>query len=81
MTKPTTGHRTITLQNGCHKKIPLYSFGVVLTEIGGSEVRIVRVDEQPKNTTAVKKALEDNPGWRFKAVVQLTDRDFDEGEK
>ena len=46
MTKPTRGFKTITLPNGCHRKIPTYSFGVLMTEIGGTQVKAVRIDDQ-----------------------------------
>lgn len=81
MKKPTTGSKTITLPNGFHRKIQLFSFGILLTEIGGCQVKAVRVDNQPSRVAAMKIALENNPGWRFKALADLTDRDFDEGEK
>ena len=81
MKKPTTGSKTITLPNGCHRKIKLFSYGILLTEIGGCQVKAIRLDNQAGRTAALKKALEENPGWRFKALADLTDRDFDEGEK
>ena len=81
MKKPTKGSRTITYTNGCHKTVPTYSYGIMLTEIGGNRLKAVRIDDQPSKLAAVKKVLEKNPGWRFKAVAYLNDRDFDEGSE
>lgn len=81
MRRPTTGSRTITLPNGCHKKVDLYTFAVILTEINGDRVKAVRVDEQSSEVTAAKKALLESPGWKLKAVCKLTDGDFDERVK
>lgn len=81
MKRPTTGSKTITLPNGCHRTIRTFSYGILMTEIGGYQVRAIRLDNQPGRTAALKKALDDNPGYRFKAMTELNDRDFDEGEK
>lgn len=79
--KPTKGYRTITLPNGLHKKVQTSSFAVLMTQIGGSRVKAVRLDNQVSKVMAVKTAQGDNPGWRFKAIAYLNDRDFEEGEE
>lgn len=81
MTKPTRGFKTITLPNGCHRKIPTYSFGVLMTEIGGTQVKAVRIDDQASKAMAAKRAIEENPGWRFRALTELNDRDFSPEEE
>lgn len=77
---PTAGLRTIE-KDGFHKKFPVRSYAILLCEIGGSRVKAVRLDEQVCWTDAVKTALQDNPGWRFKRCDQVMDRDFEEGEQ
>lgn len=79
--KPTKGYKTITLPNGLHKKVQTNSYAVLMTQIGGSRVKAVRLDNQVSKVMAVKTAQEDNPGWRFKAIAYLNDRDFEEGEE
>ena len=78
--KPTAGTKTIERQ-GFHKKIPVRSFAIVLCEVGGSRVKAVRLDEQMSWDQARQTAVTDNPGWRFKGIMPLTDRDFQEGER
>lgn len=77
---PTAGVKTI-LKNGFHKKIPVRSYVIILTEIGGSRVKAVRLDEQISLSEAQKTALADNVGWRWKGAFPLTDRDFEKGEE
>lgn len=77
---PTAGIHTVE-RHGFHKKTPVRSYVVVLTEIGGSRVKAVRLDEQIGWDQARQTAVEDNPGWRFKFVTPLSDRDFEEGER
>lgn len=78
--KPTVSVKTVE-KDGFHKKIPVKSYVIVLTEIGGSKVKAVRLDEQVSIGQAKKTAVVDNPGWRFKGLFPLTDRDFEEGVK
>ena len=78
--KPTAG--TVTVEkNGFHKRIPVRSYAVLLTEVGGSRVKAIRLDAQSSWDEARKTATQDYPGWRFKGIMPLTDRDFQEGEK
>lgn len=78
--KPTVGLKTVE-KDGFHKKIPVRSYLVALTEVGGSRVKAIRLDGQSSWDEAKKTATEDNPGWRFKGIFPLMDRDFEEGEK
>ena len=78
--KPTVSVKTVE-KDGFHKKIPVKSYVIVLTEIGGSKVKAVRLDEQVSIGQAKKTAVVDNPGWRFKGLFPLMDRDFEEGER
>ena len=78
--KPTVGLKMVE-KDGFHKKIPVKSYVIVLTEIGGSRVKAVRLDEQVNIDQARRTAVADNPGWRWKGAFPLTDRDFDEGER
>lgn len=80
MKKPTAGVRTV-IRNDFHKKIPVRSYVVVMTEIGGSNVKAVRLDEQASWDEARQTAITDYPGWRFKGIFPLMDRDFKEGER
>lgn len=79
MTKPTCGTKVIT-RNGFHKRIPVRSYLVALTEIGGSRVKAVRLDEQTGWEQARETAEKDYPGWRFKGTFPLMDRDFSDEE-
>lgn len=67
-------------KDGFHRRVRTWSYAVVLTEIGGSRVKVIRLDEQTSMAEAQKTALADNPGWRFKGLFTLGDRDF-EGER
>ena len=66
---------------GFHRKIRTWSFVIVLTEIGGSNVKAIRLDDQLSMDTARKTAVQDNPGWRFKGMFTLSERDFERGTK
>ena len=66
-------------KDGFHRRVRTWSYVIVLTEIGGSRVKAVRLDEQTSMAEAQKTALADNQGWRFKGLFTLGDRDF-EGE-
>ena len=66
---------------GFHRKIRTWSFVIVLTEIGGSNVKAIRLDDQLSMDTARKTAVQDNPGWRFKGMFALSERDFERGMK
>ena len=77
---PTAGIRAVE-KNGFHRKIPVRSFFVGMTEIGGSEVKAVRIDSVTSWEQARVVAEAENPGWRFKGSWPLMDRDFKEGEQ
>ena len=77
--QPTAGTKMIET-NGFHRRVVARSYVVVLTEIGGSRVKVIRLDEQTSMAEARKTALADNPGWRWKGLFTLSDKDF-EGEK
>lgn len=64
-----------------HRKVRTWSYVVVLTEIGGSNVKAVRLDDQTSMDEARKTAVSDNPGWRFKGIFTLSERDFERGTK
>lgn len=78
--QPTAGTKMIET-NGFHRRVVARSYVVVLTEIGGSRVKAVRLDNQTAWVDAIQTAISDNPGWRLKRCDQLMDRDFEEGER
>ncbi len=67
-------------KDGFHRRVRTWSYVVVLTEIGGSRVKAIRLDKQMSMDEARRTALADNPGWRWKGLFTLSDRDF-EGER
>lgn len=77
---PTTGSKVIE-KDGFHRRVATRSYYIALTEVGGNDVRSVRLDNQTSWAEAVKTALADNPGWRFKGFFALTDRDFEKGKQ
>ncbi len=79
MITPTVG-TMIKEEAGRKRRIVVRSYVVVLCEIGGSGVKAVRLDQQDTMQTAKQTALIDNPGWRFKGLFALTDRDFERGK-
>ena len=79
MTVPTAG-TIVKEEAGRKRRIVVRSYVVVLTEVGGSGVKAVRLDRQASMDDARRTALTDNPGWRWKGIFPLTDRDF-EGSK
>lgn len=62
---------------GFHRKVRTWSYVVILTEKGGSDVKHVTLHNQTSMDAARRTALEDNPGYRFKGLVALTERDFE----
>ena len=64
-------------KNGFHKKTCTWSYVVILTQKGGSDVKAVVLHGQTSMGQAKRTALEDNTGYRFKAIVPLTERDFE----
>lgn len=62
---------------GFHRKVRIWSYIVILTEKGGSDVKHVVLHNQTGTDEAVRTALEDNPGYRFKGLMALTERDFE----
>lgn len=79
MVESTVTSKVVTDKNGFHRRVRTWSYVIVLTEIGGSRVKAVRLDEQTSMDEARRTALADNPGWRWKGLFTLGDRDF-EGE-
>ena len=77
---PTAGTVVIE-ENGRKRRVAVRSYAIVLTEIGGSRVKVVRLDRQACARDAIKTAEQDSPGWRFKGFLPLMDRDFEGGEK
>ena len=73
---PTAGTKIVE-KNGFHKRIPARSYAVIMTEIGGSQVKAIRLDKQVSMAEAKQTAEADNPQWRLKAIFPLTDRDFE----
>lgn len=67
-------------KDGFHRRVRTWSYVIVLTEIDGSKVKAIRLDEQTSMAEAKKTALADNPGWKWKGLFTLSDRDF-EGER
>lgn len=60
-----------------HRKVRTWSYVVLLTEKGGSNVKHVVLHGQTSMDEARRTALEDNTGYRLKAVIPLTERDFE----
>ena len=79
--KPTCGTKVVERTGGFHQRIPVRSYVIVLTEVGGSRVKAVRLDGQTGIDEARTTAQQDYPGWRFKGLFALSDRDFQEGER
>lgn len=77
---PTAG-TVIIEENGRKRRVAVRSYAIVLTEIGGSQVKVVRLDRQACARDAIRTAEQDSPGWRFKGFLPLMDRDFEGGEK
>ena len=80
MITPTVG-TMIKEEAGRKRRIVVRSYVVVLTEVGGSGVKAVRLDRQASMDDARRTALTDNPGWRWKGIFPLTDRDFEGSKK
>lgn len=80
MVEGTVTSKVVTDKNGFHRRVRTWSYVIVLTEIGGSKVKAIRLDEQTSMAEARKTALADNPGWKWKGLFTLSDRDF-EGER
>lgn len=78
MLTPTAGTKVI-VKDGFHRRIPTRSYAVILTEVNGSQVKCIRLDGQISMGEAKQTAIMDNPGWRFKGIMPLTDRDFEGG--
>lgn len=76
---PTAG-TVIKEEAGRKRRIVVRSYVVVLCEVGGSGVKAVRLDKQSTMQEAKQTALADNPGWRFKGLFALTDKDFERGK-
>lgn len=79
MTVPTAG-TIVKEESGRKRRIVVRSYVVVLCEVGGSGVKAVRLDRQASMDDARRTALQDNPGWRWKGIFPLTDRDFERGK-
>lgn len=77
---PTAGTVVIE-ENGRKRRVAVRSYAIVLTEIGGSQVKVVRLDRQTCARDAIRTAEQDSPGWRFKGFLPLMDRDFEGGKK
>lgn len=60
-----------------HRKVRTWSYVVILTERGGDEVKAVVLHDQTSMDEARRTALEDNPDFRFKGILTLSERDFD----
>ena len=62
--------------NGFHRKVRTWSFVVVMCEKGGTDVKAIRLDNQTSMDEARMTAEQDNPGWRFKGIFTISERDF-----
>lgn len=60
-----------------HRKVRTWSYIVLLTEKGGTGVRHVVLHGQTSMLEAQRTALEDNKGYRLKATIPITERDFE----
>lgn len=52
----------------------LYSYAVLLTEKGGSEVKAIRFDGYERKTDVYDEIPD---GWNMKSIHKLYDEDFD----
>ena len=76
MTTPTAG-TIVKEESGRKRRIVVRSYVVVMCEVGGSAVKAIRLDKQSSMDEARKIALADYPGWKWKGIFPLTDRDFE----
>ena len=60
-----------------HRKVRTWSYVVILTEKGGDEVNAVTLHDQTSMDEARRTAVDDNPGFRFKGIMTLSDKDFE----
>ena len=78
MPRPTVLYERKMKENGHLGPITkTYSYVVTLCEIGGSEVRAIRVDgaERKADVSALTKKM--YPDWKVKTVNRLYDEDFE----
>lgn len=60
-----------------HRKVRTWSYLVILTEKGGDEVKAVTLHDQTSMDEAWRTAVDDNPGFRFKGIMTLSEKDFE----
>ena len=60
-----------------HRKVRTWSYVVILTEKGGDEVKAVTLHDQTSMDEARRTAVDDNPGYRFKGIMILSEKDFE----
>lgn len=70
--------RESTPNGGRGKLIARHSYVVTMCEIGGSEVKAVRMEYYQNKTDVYQAVDEQYPGWKIKGVNRLYDADFDE---
>ena len=66
----------VDTKSGFHRKVRTWSYVVVLTEKGGDDVKHVVLHDQVSIDEARMAAELMVPGYRFKGLFPLTDRDF-----
>lgn len=64
-------------KDGFHRKVRTWSYVVILTQKGGSDVKAVVLHNQTSMGQAKQTALADNEGYRFKGLFTLSERDFE----
>ena len=69
---------TMIFDTDGRRTIKLYSYVVLLTEKGGSEVKAVRYDGFERKTDVMKEVDTDYPEWRLKSIHKLYEEDFQE---
>ena len=65
---------TMSYEINGRRTIKLYSYAVLLTEKGGSEVKAMRFDGYERKTDVYKDIPD---GWNLKSIHKLYDEDFD----
>lgn len=78
MVRPVETYVTMQKENGGFRTVHLYSYVVLLTEIGGDKVQAVRYDDYERKTDLYHIAQHDYPGWKIKGTWKLYEEDFAE---
>lgn len=72
MTRPTQ-----TTRYEGNRRIKCFSYVVTLCEIGGDQVKAVRIDDHSSKFDLYKVVEKDYPGWKLKNILRLYKEDFE----